>query len=123
MPTAHPQRLIADAPRAVFSPAHPKPPAASIQEMYAAYAGALALNPWLEFIGCELGPVSILPDPPEAHDPHGHAVALQGADPYALLAHAGGQPMHLFGEWNGRAFRPLTVLPGVLLPGAAEAGK
>jgi hypothetical protein len=32
-------------------------------------------------------------------------------EPWSLLARSGGQPIVLFGEWDGRALRPLGVLP------------
>ncbi|ULH16169.1 SWIM zinc finger family protein [Deinococcus sp. KNUC1210] len=111
VPTAHPQRLISGSADARFSATSQPPSAVGIRELYAEYARALALNPWTEFIGFEIGPVSILPDPPQAHDDHGDAVPLADADPYALLAHSAGQRMHLFGEWDGRAFRPLSAVP------------
>ncbi|GGQ94086.1 SWIM zinc finger family protein [Deinococcus ruber] len=111
VPTAHPQRVLVDTSEARFSATSRQPAPVSIRELYAAYAGALALNPWVESIGFEIGPVSILPDPPQAHDDHGDAVPLLDADPYALLAHSAGQRMHVFGEWDGQAFRPLSAVP------------
>jgi hypothetical protein len=33
-------------------------------------------------------------------------------EPWSLLARSGGEPIALFGEWDGRALRPLGVLPG-----------
>ena len=31
-------------------------------------------------------------------------------EPWPLLARSGGEPLRVFGEWNGQEFRPLGVL-------------
>ena len=112
VPTLHPQRVLLGAAVApIWEPAASTAPLpASIPELYAAYARALALDPWLEQIGFEIGPVTVLADPPEAQDAGGFAVSLWGSDPYLLLAQSGGQPMHLFGEWDGQNFRTLAFI-------------
>ncbi|WP_425147181.1 SWIM zinc finger family protein [Deinococcus sp.] len=112
VPTLHPQRVLLGAAVApIWEPAASTAPLpASIPELYAAYARALALDPWLEQIGFEIGPVTVLADPPEAQDAGGFAVSLWGSDPYLLLAQSGGQPMHLFGEWDGKVFRTLAFI-------------
>jgi hypothetical protein len=35
-------------------------------------------------------------------EPHG--------EPWPLLARSGGEPLRIFGEWNGQELRPLSVL-------------
>ena len=109
VPTLHPVRaLLAGVPELLdWRPDVPDLPAASIADLYMAYAQALALDPWLERIAFSIGPVRILPDPAQAQDAFGHAVPLSGADPFALLAQARGGPLNLFGEWNGVDFMPL----------------
>ncbi len=111
VPTLHPVRaLLAGVPELPdWRPEVPDLPAASIAELYAAHARALALDPWLERSAFSIGPVRVLPDPAQAQDAFGHAVPLSRADPYALLAEARGGPLNLFGEWNGATFTPLTV--------------
>ena len=76
VPTLHPQRaLLAGGPELPdWRPEVPDLPAASIADLYAAYAQALALNPWLERIAFSIGPVRVLPDPAQAQDAFGHAV-------------------------------------------------
>ena len=107
----YPQRAVLEG-EAAWNPGGtlPSAPPLSIAGMHAQYASALARNPWLEFIGCQIGPVWLLPDPPEAHDLHGHAVTLSGGDPYLMMAHAGGRPTTLFGEWNGASFEVINVI-------------
>ncbi|NML65442.1 hypothetical protein HHL22_09520 [Hymenobacter sp. RP-2-7] len=87
-------------------------------QLLAAYAQALGQQPWLREWPATLGPVQL------AQQPTGHwalvhatdSVALplrftDGDAPWQLLARSGGQPMTLFGEWDGRAFRPLSSWP------------
>lgn len=111
VPTLHPQRaLLAGVSELLeWSEDVPDLPAASIAELYSAYARALALDPWLERTAFSIGPVRVLPDPAQAQDAFGHAVPLSGVDPFALLAEARGGPLNLFGEWNGASFTPLMV--------------
>ena len=109
VPTLHPQRvLLASMPEFLdWRPEVPDLPAASVAELYSAYARALALDPWLERMAFGIGPVRVLPDPAQVQDAFGHAVPLRGAAPFALLAEARGGPLNLFGEWNGVDFVPL----------------
>ena len=90
-------------------PLPPLPPV-SVAEMHAQYASALAGDPWLERLGTHVGPVWLLPDPPEAHDLHGHALLLKCDDLFLLLAYAEGKPATLFGEWNGEAFEVVSLI-------------
>ena len=111
VPTLHPQRVLLGAAAPIWEPAAKIVPlSASIPELYAAYARALALDPWLERIGFEIGPVRVRPDPPEVQDAGGFALTLSSSDPYRLLARSRGQPMHLFGEWDGKVFKSLAVV-------------
>jgi hypothetical protein len=83
------------------------------------YAQALGRQPWLREWPATLGQMRL------AQQPAGHWVLVHPADsvalplrftdsdvPWQLLARSGGQPMTLFGEWDGRAFRPLNSWPG-----------
>jgi hypothetical protein len=82
----------------------------------AGYAAALAANPWLLQYPFLLGPVWPQPAgeswllrdeavdtlPLAAHFPHG----------WSLLALSGGQPLAIFGEWNGDSLLPQAALAG-----------
>lgn len=111
VPTLSPQRAVLAGDPAWGPEGHlPALPPVSIAELYQRYASALALDPWLERLGGHVGPVWLLPDPPEAHDLHGHALPLAGDDLFLLLAHAEGRPTLLFGEWNGRTFEVVSLI-------------
>lgn len=109
VPTLHPERALLAGPTEglAWREDLPNLPPASITDLYRAYAGGLAANPWLERVGFALGPVQMRPDPPQVQDAAGHAITLGGVDPYHLLAFAGGRPLHLFGEWDGGRFVPV----------------
>jgi len=114
VPTAYKQRalLAGDPSRLDWQAGVPNLQAGSVADVYAAYAQALALNPWLERVALGVGPVALLPEPFEAHDEHGHALPLTGVSPYVLLAQARGERVRLFGEWDGEAYRPVLLLRG-----------
>lgn len=114
VPTLSPQRAMLAGepvwnPDGEMLPLPPLPPV-SVAEMHAQYASALAGDPWLERLGTHVGPVWLLPDPPEAHDLHGHALLLKCDDLFLLLAYAEGKPATLFGEWNGEAFEVVSLI-------------
>lgn len=81
---------------------------------YGAYANALAANPWLETFPLALTaawPVETSGDQWDVRDRAGRVLPLAKAfpAPWQLLALSGGHPLGLFGEWDGRAFWPLTA--------------
>ena len=111
VPALYPQRaLLAGVPEWHTDDTMPTLPPLSVADLHRQYAAALAHNPWLDFMGCILGPVWLLPDPPEAHDLHGHAVPLLNADVFMLMAYADGRAAMLFGEWNGKGFEVISVM-------------
>jgi hypothetical protein len=78
-----------------------------------AYAGALALQPWLELFPLSLEAVHLIKqkDAWLIRDNEGKLISLspefdQG---WRLLALSGGNPFSLFGEWNGRHLLPLSA--------------
>lgn len=83
------------------------------------YAEALASNPWLEHFPMLLAGIEL-----RQFDGDWFVVDRQGdrlplatvgrsaLTPWRILALGGGAPLDLFGEWDGRAFRALTVLVG-----------
>ena len=86
----------------------------TIAQMHMAYAQSLALNPWLERIGHWLGPIWLTPEPMQAQDERGHAVALklETETLWQWLAFAAGRPAFLFGEWDGQTYAPLSIFLG-----------
>jgi hypothetical protein len=90
------------------------PPGLAISELLEDYAGALARQPWLREWPATL--TQVLPSPqPDGrwllhHATEPATLALRFAEedaPWQLLAESGGASMTLFGEWDGRSFRPL----------------
>jgi len=83
------------------------------------YAQALGRQPWLREWPATLEQVQLAQQPAGnwtlVHPTDSVALPLRFTDsdaPWQLLARSGGQPMTLFGEWDGRAFRPLSSWPG-----------
>jgi hypothetical protein len=83
------------------------------------YAQALGRQPWLREWPATLGQVRLAQQLAGnwvlVHDTDSVALPLRFTDsdtPWQLLARSGGQPMTLFGEWDGRAFQPLSSWPG-----------
>ncbi|MDB5271199.1 MAG: hypothetical protein JWP58_4239 [Hymenobacter sp.] len=91
------------------------PPGQSINQLLDDYAAALARQPWLREWPATLAQVLPTPLPDGGWLLH-HAIApgvlpLRLVDEnfgWQLLAESGGQPVTLFGEWDGQAFRPLS---------------
>jgi hypothetical protein len=76
------------------------------------YAGALAVQPFLERHPVLLA--GLVPDAIDhdiVHDAHERAIALHPdfRRPLHLLALSGGHPLTLCGEWDGRTLLPLSV--------------
>ncbi|GAB3846934.1 hypothetical protein GCM10028822_07640 [Hymenobacter terrigena] len=96
-------------------PASAVPAGKSISQLLDEYATALARQPWLREWPVTL--TQVLPAPlPDGgwllhHASEPLTLPLRFADentPWQLLAESGGQPIALFGEWDGQAFRPLS---------------
>ena len=96
------------------SAADATPPGQGISELLDSYASALGRQPWLRQWPAALGPV--LPTPL----PDGRWLLHHATEPLALplrivdeevawqwLAFSGGQPLTLFGEWDGQAYLPM----------------
>jgi hypothetical protein len=91
------------------------PAGQSISQLLHAYADALAQQPWLREWPATLA--EVLPKPlPDGrwqlhHTTEAGTLPLRLTDEdfgWQLLAESGGQPLALFGEWDGEAFRPLS---------------
>ncbi len=88
----------------------------SFAEMQRRFAGLVAADPWANRMPAvvEAAPIrSREPGGPwRLRDSSGSACDLAelGAEPWPLIARSGGAPIRIFGEWNGRALRALSVL-------------
>jgi hypothetical protein len=90
------------------------PPGGPPNQLLDDYANALALHPWLREWPATLTQIQPVRQLDGSwllyHTTESGAIPLRFADdnaPWQLLAQSGGQPITLFGEWDGRAFRPL----------------
>jgi hypothetical protein len=95
------------------------PAARRTSELLDDYAQALGRQPWLREWPSTLGQVRLAQQPTGewvlVHPTDSVSLPLRFTDsdaPWQLLARSGGQPMTIFGEWDGRAFRPLSSWPG-----------
>jgi len=88
-------------------------PGASIAAATAAYATALARSPWIERFPLAIAGVTPLRDGEGwlVRDANGLVLPLarRFARGWRLLALSGGQPLALFGEWDGDALLPLSA--------------
>jgi hypothetical protein len=113
-----------------------RPAPRSLASLLDAYAAALARQPWLRDLPATVWAVvgRSTAGAWQLHDPEtGAALPLRLPDEPAgwhLLALSGGQPLAVFGEWNGQAFRvlshwpatPAEVRPPATSPAPAPAG-
>lgn len=92
-------------------------PAQAINALLEEYAQALSQNPWLREWPAFISPALPVQLPNEAwgfqHPDTTVQLPLEctPTEAWQMLAIGGGRPLTLFGEWNGRAFRPLTYWP------------
>ncbi|WP_133271061.1 DUF5691 domain-containing protein [Hymenobacter radiodurans] len=99
-------------------PATDAPAAGPSRELLSDYSDALARQPWLREWPAAVTQVVPMLQPDGRwvlHHPTDGALPLRFATddaPWQLLADTGGHPLTLFGEWDGRAFRPLSHWPG-----------
>lgn len=90
------------------------PPATAPADLLDAYAAALGRLPWLrEWPGTLADMVPVLAADGVVrleHQPTRQQLSLHpdSVASWELLAASGGHPITLFGEWNGRAFLPIT---------------
>jgi hypothetical protein len=109
-PSAYPLRAMPmeriDAPSAL-------PPEGTVGHMLDAFADALARNPWIDAYPVALHSSTLTFGPSGwfVVDVEGTALPIDDATPvWDLLAISGGRPASFLGEWDGRRFRPLTVM-------------
>lgn len=82
-------------------------------ELLTAYAGMLALNPWVEAIPAPLQTVVPVRRSEKwfARDNNGGLLPLNTGwtTGWRLIALSGGSPIAIFGEWNGRSLLPISA--------------
>ncbi len=85
-----------------------------IDAFLANVGAALARQPWMERFLCVLRNVTpICLNSGErwyARDERGHAIPLARGEYWQLLAHSGGHPVDLAGEWNGESLLPIGAM-------------
>lgn len=87
----------------------------TIADVQRRFAELLAADPWAARMPAVIESAPIVRSGAERwllRDRAGAACELLSGDPWPLLAHSGGEPIPIFGEWDGRTFRPLSVLSG-----------
>jgi len=87
------------------------PPGATIAELLAGYAVALAEDPWLDTWPAVLEATPARAPVPCLYDADGQALPLHPAagDCWPLFALSGGRPLTVAGEWTPRGLWPLTA--------------
>jgi len=92
-----------------------RPGLATVEDAYAAYAAALAANPWAGPLPVVLDAVvPVLRRGWVLRDTAGGCLPISpwfGAG-WQLAALAGGRPVRVFGEWDGEHLLPLALLAG-----------
>lgn len=115
-PSAYPLRALLKDRSGTAQTISAVPGYTSLKEAYAAYAGALTQQPWLEQFPWMLQ--DMIPVQRDQRwtlrDQTGHAVPLAASfgKGWQLLALSGGRPLTIFGEWTGEALLPLSVWAG-----------
>ena len=88
----------------------------NLDQMIDAYARAIAANPWLRVLPCFLESVIPVYDQQKflLVDQKGKQLPFGGLAQknWKLIAISTGQPIHVFGEWNGRKLLLLSVVAG-----------
>jgi len=94
----------------------PMPGFAGLEAAFQSYHTALAANPWLELypLPCQRLTPCQQDGLWQLRDEHGRGLALapECSHAWKVLALSGGEPIALFGEWNGRTFWPLSAQTG-----------
>jgi hypothetical protein len=112
-PGAYPLRALVKTRHAQPDSLAAWPGFAAVEEALAAYASALACNPWVERFPLALRDVvPVARDGSWAvRDAAGQVLALSPkfVRAWTLMALGGGRPLSLFGEWDGDACLPLGI--------------
>jgi hypothetical protein len=112
-PGSAPRRALFVGERAVAGTAGGLTMGTTIDRALVGAAEAMAANPWAERLPFALREVQVVRHEGQGLvvDGGGHALPIQPrSDIAGVLAVSGGRPCDLFGEWNGRALRPLAAM-------------
>ncbi|HKX33491.1 MAG TPA: SWIM zinc finger family protein [Blastocatellia bacterium] len=113
-PGAYPLRALIKDRADSLSPLEGMPGYADLVEATAAYAAALARNPWIEIFPMALKAVVPVRGGEQwlIRDAEGSLLRLSPrfAHHWSLLALSGGREIELFGEWDGDYLRPLSLM-------------
>lgn len=120
-PGGHPLRAIAKTALPYRQPLEQLRGHASFLAFSQAYAAALSDNPWLYTFPAllETASLHLQGHQPLLCDSQGRAIPLQIEESakWGLAALTAGQPSAIFGEWDGAAFTPLSVVQtGRIIP-------
>jgi hypothetical protein len=87
-------------------------PGGDVEALLGQYARAVAAVPWFGRLGSMLSGVSVVANSAGVfvRDARGQGLPLAHGDMSRLLAVSGGHPVDVAGEWDGRAFRALSVV-------------
>jgi hypothetical protein len=113
-PGAAPGRaLLREPPRAVGTVTERPAPASSVEPQLQGYAEALARNPWLERY--PMAVADVVPEQAQTGgwsvvDAAGWRVPIVGDAGWQLVALSGGEPITVFGEWDGFSLLPLSAM-------------
>jgi len=85
--------------------------AQTIPEFLESLADQLAWQPWLDIVPALLKDVTVchIGGTWQIRDPEGQSLPLAGNDHWVMHTIGGGHPVTLFGEWNGRTLKPLSI--------------
>ncbi|MCS6861637.1 MAG: SWIM zinc finger family protein [Abditibacteriales bacterium] len=113
-PSAYPLRALVKERHAAPAPIDALPGFPTIAAATAAYAAALARNPWLERFPMPLQSVVLMRDGEgwSLYDSEGRTLSLvqRLQNGWLLLALSGGHPIDVCGEWDGDHFRLLGAM-------------
>jgi hypothetical protein len=119
-PSAAPQRALVHERKGEVRPWLEALPSLTLEGLGQRFADELSRQPFRERTAALLGAVVPLVDGRKRwwlRDATGAAILLGACDRWRLLALSGGQPLDVFGEWDGEEFRPLsTRVDGRFLP-------
>jgi hypothetical protein len=112
---ALPLRAVLDGERLQHVASPESLPAVSIESALGNYAEMLGRNPWLERT-----PVALRGVVPRRNrddswwlgDEHAYLLRMDAGSGWHVLALSGGQPLDVFGEWDGFSLVPLSVISG-----------
>jgi hypothetical protein len=112
-PSAYPLRAIFKKQHAGFTQENSFPGNEAIPKAHQAYNDALICNPWIEQFPLSIK--EVMPFQIDSHwglqDQNGYwlPISQNCSQTWTVLSLSGGNPIQVFGEWNGETFYPLSV--------------